>query len=67
MAKSGDSRKLRVTLIKSGIGYSKDQRRTLEALGFTKVGQTRVVSDDPAIRGMIFKVSHLLQVEELEA
>ncbi|NLU43204.1 MAG: 50S ribosomal protein L30 [Firmicutes bacterium] len=66
MAKSGEGRKLKVTLIKSGIGHSKDQRRTVEALGFTKLGQTRVFDDDPAIRGMIFKVSHLLEVEELE-
>ena len=66
MAKSGDSRKLRVTLKKSVIGYARDQRRTVEALGFTKLGQTRVFDDDPAIRGMIFKVSHLLEVEEFE-
>lgn len=66
MAKSGDGRKLKVTLVKSGIGYSKDQRRTVEALGFTKLGQIRVVNDDPATRGMIFKVNHLLSVEELE-
>ncbi len=65
MAESGDGRKWKITLVRSGIGYPKDQRLTIEARGFTKVGQTRVMRDDPAIRGMIFKVSHLLDVEEI--
>lgn len=64
MAESGDSRRLRVTLVKSAIGYSRDQRLTVEALGLTKVGQTKVINDSPAVRGMITKVSHLLNIEE---
>lgn len=64
MADSGGSRKLKVTLVKSGIGFSMSQKRTIEALGFTKLGQIRVLEDNPAIRGMISKVSHLLAVEE---
>jgi len=65
MENSGGGRKLKVTLVRSGIGYSKRQKRTIEALGFTKLGQVRVLEDNPAIRGMIAKVSHLLTVEEV--
>ncbi|HOB91638.1 MAG: 50S ribosomal protein L30 [Bacillota bacterium] len=65
MASSNDGRKLKVTLVKSGIGYSRRQKRTIEALGFKKLGQVRIMEDNPAIRGMISKVSHLLNVEEV--
>jgi len=65
MENSGGGRKLKVTLVRSGIGHSKRQKRTIEALGFTKLGQVRVLEDNPAIRGMIAKVSHLLTVEEV--
>lgn len=64
MGEGSDYRRLRVTLVKSAIGYAKDQRLTVEALGLSKVGQTRVMNDSPAVRGMITKVSHLLSVEE---
>ncbi|MGB4163346.1 MAG: 50S ribosomal protein L30 [Bacillota bacterium] len=56
---------MKVTLVKSGIGYSRRQKRTIEALGFKKLGQVRIMEDNPAIRGMISKVSHLLNVEEV--
>lgn len=56
--------KLRVTWTKSGIGYSRDQRRTLRALGFRRLNQTMEHDDTPSIRGMIFKVRHLVRVEE---
>jgi len=56
--------KLRVTWTKSGIGYSRDQRRTLRALGFRRLNQTIEHDDTPSIRGMIFKVRHLVRVEE---
>lgn len=56
--------KLRVTWTKSGIGYSRDQRRTLRALGFRRLNQTIEHDDTPSIRGMIFKVKHLVRVEE---
>lgn len=56
--------KLRVTWTKSGIGYSRDQRRTLRALGFRRLNQTMEHDDTPSIRGMIFKVKHLVRVEE---
>ena len=56
--------KLRVTYIKSTIGYPKDQRATIQALGLRKLHQTVEHEDRPEIRGMIRKVMHLVQVEE---
>ncbi len=58
--------KIRVTLKKSPIGYSRRQRRTLEGLGLRRLNRSRVFQDNPAIRGMIQKVSHLVEVEELK-
>lgn len=55
--------KLRITWIKSDIGYAKDQRRTLRALGFHRLYQTVEHKDSPSIRGMVAKVSHLIKVE----
>jgi large subunit ribosomal protein L30 len=56
--------KLRVKYIKSAIGYPKDQKATIKALGFHKLQQTVEHEDHPTIRGMIRKVRHLVQVEE---
>jgi len=56
--------KLRVTLVKSGIGYGQDQKRTLKALGFRRMNQSVVHEDCSSIRGMITKVRHLVKVEE---
>jgi large subunit ribosomal protein L30 len=56
--------KLRITWKKSGIGYSRDQRRTIKALGFHRLNQTIEHDDSPSIRGMIMKVRHLVGVEE---
>ena len=56
--------KLRITWEKSGIGYSRDQRGTLKALGFRRLNQTIEHDDSPSIRGMIMKVKHLVSVEE---
>ncbi len=60
------TKKLRVTYTKSAIGYNKDQKRTIAALGLRKLGQTVEKPDNPAIRGMILRVSHLVTVEEAE-
>ena len=57
--------KLRVKYVKSAIGYPKDQKATIEALGFRKLQQTVEHADHPTIRGMIRKVNHLVQVEEV--
>lgn len=58
--------KLKITQTRSTIGRLKDQVLTIEALGLKKIGQTVIKNDDPAIRGMIFKVKHMVKVEEIE-
>ena len=58
--------KLYITLVKSSIGYSRDQRKTLRALGLRRLHQTVNHNDLPSIRGMIDKIKHLVDVEEKE-
>jgi large subunit ribosomal protein L30 len=55
---------LRVTLVKSPIGYTKDQKKTALALGLRRLNQTVEHKDTPAVRGMLFKIIHLLRIEE---
>lgn len=55
---------IKVTWVKSAIGYNKKQAKIVEALGFKRLGQTRVLPDNASIRGSIFLVKHLLKVEE---
>jgi large subunit ribosomal protein L30 len=55
---------LRVTLIKSPIGFTKDQKATVRALGLRRMHQTVEHKDTPAVRGMLTKVIHLLKIEE---
>ncbi len=66
MSATNDSnaKRIRVTYTKSAIGYGKDQKATIAALGFKKLGQTVEHKDTPQIRGMIAKVVHLVTVEE---
>lgn len=59
-------RKLRVTQIKSAIGRKEVQKRTLEALGIRRLHHTVVHPDRPEIRGMINRVAHLVEVEEVD-
>jgi len=56
--------KLRITLIKSGIGYKETQKRTLAALGFHRLNQSVIHDDSTSLRGMVNKVRHLVKVEE---
>ncbi len=63
MAKS-KAKTLRITLVRSPIGYSMRQKRTVRALGLRRMNQTVEQQDSPVIRGMISKVSHLVKVEE---
>jgi large subunit ribosomal protein L30 len=58
--------RLKVTLVRSGIGCPDRQRQTLRGLGLTKLHTSRILQDNPAIRGMIRKVSHLVKVEPAE-
>ncbi len=55
--------RLNITWVKSGIGYSEDQKRTLKALGFRRLNQSISHNDSASIRGMINKVRHLVKVE----
>ena len=55
---------LRITLIKSPIGYSERQKRTVRALGLRRMQQTVEQTDTPAVRGMINKIPHLVRVDE---
>jgi large subunit ribosomal protein L30 len=65
MAKKPVAKKLKITQIKSGIGFPADQKRTVRALGIKRMHDSVVQSDSPAVLGMIFKVKHLVKVEEL--
>lgn len=57
--------KLKITLVRSTIGCSKVQIATVEALGLKKVGSYVEQNDNPQIRGMVNKISHLVTVEEI--
>ncbi len=65
MANKENTKRLLVTLIKSPIGYNVSQKRTVKALGLGKLNSSNELVDNPAIRGMIFKVKHLVKVEEI--
>jgi large subunit ribosomal protein L30 len=56
--------KLQITLVKSPIGYTKRQKATLKAMGLRKLNQVVVHNDTEVMRGMIDKISHLVNVEE---
>jgi large subunit ribosomal protein L30 len=58
--------KLRITYTKSAIGYSRDQKATVRSLGLRKLNSSVIREDTPVVRGMIFKVKHLVRVEELD-
>jgi large subunit ribosomal protein L30 len=58
--------KLKVTQIRSGIGRDQRQNLTLRGLGLTRMQKSVVLNDTPAIRGMIRKVQHLVEVEPVE-
>ncbi len=60
-----EAKKLRVTQIKSQIGRKYDQGQTLKSLGLGHIGKTHELPDNESVRGMIFKVKHLVEVEEL--
>ena len=56
---------LKITLVKGTIGALKDQQATVKALGLHKTNNVVVKPDNECIRGMIFKVKHLVKVEEV--
>ena len=59
-------KKLKVTLIRSTVRRPQVQKRTVDALGFHRLHETRLFPDNPATRGMINRVSHLLEWEAIE-
>ena len=67
MAKKKDAVKtLKITLLKSGIGYSVKHKATIRALGLRHINQSVEQLDTPTLRGMLLKVNHLVKVEEQE-
>jgi large subunit ribosomal protein L30 len=58
------SKKIKITLTRSPIGYSESQKRTVKALGLRRMHQSVEHADNPVVRGMISKVHHLVTVEE---
>ena len=58
------NKQLKVTWVKSCIGYNKNQAKMIEALGFKKLNQTRILPDNESIRGSLFHVKHLVEVVE---
>lgn len=61
------AKRLRITWLKSGIGYSQRQKDTIRTLGLRRLGDRVEREDSPSLRGMVHKVSHLVKVEEIEA
>ncbi|MHC4797614.1 MAG: 50S ribosomal protein L30 [Planctomycetota bacterium] len=58
------NKQIRITQVKSGIGYSRRAKDTLRALGIRHMHQTVIKPDNPAIRGMVTRIRHLVRVEE---
>ena len=58
--------RVRISYTKSSIGYKADQAHTLRSLGLRKLGQSVEKPDTPDVRGMIHKISHLVQVSEIK-
>lgn len=65
MVRKKKTKQLKVTLVRSTIGRQEVQKRTVQALGLRKMHQTRLIPDNPSMRGMIRKVTHLVTVEEV--
>jgi len=59
--------RLRVTMKHSAIGRTSRQKATIQGLGLRKIGQSRILENTPAVRGMVKKVLHLVDVEEIES
>lgn len=62
---NSDAGTLRITLVKSLIGQRQDQVATAKALGLRRLNSSVDRPDDPSVRGMIFKIKHLVAVEEV--
>lgn len=65
MAENEPTKKLRITYVKSAIGYSERHKATIRALGLRKLNQSVIHEDRPTLRGMLLKVNHLVKIEEV--
>ncbi len=61
---ASSAKKLKVTLVRSPIGYNRNQGQVVQGLGLRRIGHCVEVIDHPAMRGMIFKVRHLVSVQD---
>ena len=61
--KTGEARRVKVTLVKSTIGFNRDQATVVRGMGLRRIGHTVELVDTPATRGMIHKVRHLVTLE----
>ena len=59
-------KKLRITYVKSTIGYSVRHKETIRSLGLRRLHQSVVRDDTPTLRGMLAKVNHLVRIEEVQ-
>lgn len=62
---NAEAKVLRITLVKSAIGYSKTHKATVRALGLRRMHQSVEQVDTPTLRGMLAKVAHLVEIEEV--
>ena len=62
-AKKADGKRVKITLVKSTIGFNKNQAKVVEGIGLRRIGHSVELADTPATRGMILKVRHLVTVE----
>ena len=60
---TGATKRVKITLVKSTIGFNKDQSRVVQGMGLRRIGHAVELADTPATRGMIHKVRHLVEVE----
>jgi large subunit ribosomal protein L30 len=58
---------IRITYHRSMIGFPQDQRDTVHSLGFRRLNQTLEKTDNPSVRGMIYKVRHLVRIEDADS
>lgn len=65
MDSPNNAKKLRITLVRSGLGYSKRHKATIRALGLLRMHDTVEQTDTPQLRGMLAKVAHMVKVEEV--
>ena len=62
--KQTETKRVKITLVKSTIGFNRDQAKVVQGMGLRRIGHTVELADTPATRGMIHKVRHLVTVEQ---